>query len=84
MTAPLPPDNRKLTGNRGEQFAADHLRSQGYEIVAVNVRPLPGMARGELDIVAYDGPTLCFIEVKTRRSRSADAAESVTPPNAAS
>ncbi|HEY9288762.1 MAG TPA: YraN family protein [Candidatus Dormibacteraeota bacterium] len=43
-------------------MAADHLRGLGYEIIAADVRtPL-----GQLDLVARDGQTLVFVEVKTR------------------
>jgi putative endonuclease len=61
-------------GRRGEALAADYLRARGYELVAANFRlPVGRNRRGavveaELDLVAYDGPTLCFVEVKTRRS----------------
>jgi putative endonuclease len=62
-------------GERGEASALDHLkRNEGYEIVATNFlvplgRGLSGQKlTGEIDIIAYDGPTLVFIEVKTRRS----------------
>ena len=49
-------------GLSGEALAADHLRGLGYEIIAADVRtPL-----GQLDLVARDGPTLVFVEVKTR------------------
>ncbi len=60
---------RKAAGRAGEQNAVDFLRSQGYRIVGTNIRPMPGLARGELDIVAYDGEVLCFIEVKARRTQ---------------
>ena len=61
-------------GRRGEARAADYLRARGYELVAANFRlPVGRNRRGavveaELDLVAYDGPVLCFVEVKTRRS----------------
>jgi len=62
-------------GERGEAAALDHLkRNEGYEIVATNFlvplgRGLTGQKlTGEIDIIAYDGETLCFVEVKTRRS----------------
>ena len=61
-------------GRRGEQLAIEHLTQQGYRIVAANfVVPIGRNRRdvivnGEIDIVAYDGPTLCFIEVKSRAS----------------
>lgn len=49
-------------GDRGENCAARYLRKQGYRILIRNFRcPL-----GEIDIVARDGRTLVFCEVKTR------------------
>jgi putative endonuclease len=61
-------------GKRGEQLAAAYLEQQGYAIVASNFAlPVGRNMRGaiidaEIDLVGYDGPTLCFIEVKTRAS----------------
>lgn len=61
-------------GKRGEQLAAAYLDQQGYRIVAVNFSlPVGRNRRGaivnaEIDLIAYDGPTLCFVEVKTRAS----------------
>ena len=61
-------------GRRGEALAAEHLERSGYRLVASNFtlpvgRNLRGaLVHAEIDIVAYDGATLCFIEVKTRRS----------------
>ena len=61
-------------GRRGEGLAIAHLERVGYRIVAANFSvPIGRNARdalvnAEIDIVAYDGPTLCFIEVKTRAS----------------
>lgn len=61
-------------GRRGEELAAAHLRRAGYRLVAANFKlPIGRNSRGatvlaEIDIVAYEGATLCFIEVKTRRS----------------
>ena len=51
-----------LTGERGETLAYWHLRQAGYTVVARNRRS----RGGELDLIAWDGPTLAFIEVKTR------------------
>lgn len=51
-------------GRVGEQCAARYLRRQGYRIVARGLR----YARGELDLVAWDGSTIVFVEVKTRVS----------------
>lgn len=49
-------------GVSGELLAEDHLRGLGYEIVGRDVRtPL-----GQLDLVARDGRSLVFVEVKTR------------------
>ena len=61
-------------GRRGEELALDFLKKQGYRIVSMNSlirlgRSLMGHPlTGEIDIIAYEGPLLCFIEVKTRRS----------------
>jgi putative endonuclease len=61
-------------GRRGEALAADYLLARGYELVAANFKLGVGRNRrgavveAELDLVAYDGPTLCFVEVKTRAS----------------
>lgn len=61
-------------GRRGEALAIAYLEGAGYRIVAANFR-LPigrntrdAMVKTEIDVVAYDGPTLCFVEVKTRAS----------------
>ena len=58
-------------GRRGERAAEKHLRRNGYRIVARNFRA----AGAEIDLVAIDGDTLVFVEVKTRRSRVAGAPE---------
>jgi putative endonuclease len=57
-------DARQELGRRGEQAAADHLIRRGFSIVDRNYRT----RWGELDIVAYDGQTLVFCEVKARRA----------------
>lgn len=51
-------------GKSGEDAALDFLRGRGYAVVARNYRT----RAGEIDIIAYDRDTVCFIEVKTRRS----------------
>ncbi len=53
-------------GRLGEDRAAAFLASQGYRVVARNVR-VPG---GEIDVVCLDGRTLVIVEVKRRDSRS--------------
>jgi putative endonuclease len=58
-----PPDRRRALGRRGEDLAAAHLAGLGYEILGRNVRT----RFGELDIVARDGATLVFVEVRSRR-----------------
>jgi len=55
---------RRSLGNRGERAAARYLKRRGYKILARGDRLLPG----ELDLVALDGDTVVFVEVKSRRS----------------
>lgn len=63
-----------LLGKRGEEIAAKFLEDSGYRLVASNFKVPVGrnsrgaQVTGEIDIVALDGETLCFVEVKTRRS----------------
>ena len=52
------------TGKRGENKAADYLRSKGYRVAETNYRT----SAGEIDIIAWDKEILLFIEVKTRQS----------------
>jgi putative endonuclease len=61
------------TGLRGERAAFFWLRRRGYTVVARNWRS--SRVRGDLDLVAWDGDELCFIEVKTRTTRAVAAAE---------
>lgn len=51
-------------GKRGEALAAQHIETQGYEIIERNYRN----GRYEIDIVAQDGDVLVFVEVKARTS----------------
>jgi len=53
------------TGKWGEKVAAAHLRRQGLKVLGERVRV---GRRDELDIVAREGETLVFVEVKTRAS----------------
>jgi putative endonuclease len=61
-------------GRRGEELAAAYLIKSGYRIVAANFSVPVGRNRVgvlinvEVDLVAYDGATLCFVEVKSRAS----------------
>jgi putative endonuclease len=59
-------DLRHRLGSAGERLAAAHLERRGFRILARNHRT----RWGELDLVAYDGATLAFCEVKTRRAGS--------------
>jgi putative endonuclease len=58
---------RQRLGRRGERIAERYLKMRGYRVVARNYRA----AGAELDIVAMDGATLVFVEVKMRRGFSA-------------
>lgn len=55
---------RMSLGMRGEDLACETLEENGYQVVARNVR----CGRGEIDVVAWDQGTLCFVEVRTRQS----------------
>jgi len=61
-------------GRLGEAYAAAYLEQRGYRLVAANFtlpvgRNLRGaVVNNEIDLVAYDGEILCFVEVKTRSS----------------
>lgn len=61
------------TGRRGELAAYFHLRRQGYIVVARSWRS--SRLRGDIDLIAWDGDALCFIEVKTRTTRDIATAE---------
>jgi putative endonuclease len=57
---------RNNHGRLGEDLAHAYLRARGCKIVSRNYRTRSGA--GELDLVAWDGPTLVFVEVKTRKN----------------
>ncbi len=61
------------TGRMGEEAAYFYLRKLGYVMVAMNWRT--SGSRGELDLIGWDGRTLCFIEVKTRSEKGIVPAE---------
>jgi putative endonuclease len=67
------------TGARGEEEAYFHLRKLGYVMVARNFRS--PRRRGEIDLIAWEGETLCFIEVKTRTTRAVKPAEAAVDYN---
>ncbi|MEZ6116917.1 MAG: YraN family protein [Pirellulaceae bacterium] len=51
-------------GAKGEAAATKFLRKKGYILIGTNVRT----SMGEIDLVAVDGRTVVFVEVKTRES----------------
>jgi putative endonuclease len=61
------------TGIEGEDAAFFYLRREGYTVVAR--RWSSGDVAGDVDLIAWQGPTLCFVEVKTRTARDATPAE---------
>ena len=67
--------SRQTFGKIGEDLACAELERRGYAILARRYR----RRGGELDIVARDGATIVFVEVKSREARDyGDAAEAVT------
>jgi putative endonuclease len=54
-------------GKIGEEIAVKFLKEKGYQILDRNYKfQIPGdLQRGEIDIVAKKGDTICFVEVKT-------------------
>ena len=71
----MPTDTRRTTGIKGEEEAARFLTRSGYAILDRNVRT----RAGEIDLVAKEGKTLVFVEVKTRRDLIVEG----DPPQAA-
>ena len=70
-------DNRKNTGNVGENIATRYLEKLGYRILERNFR----CKLGEIDIIARDKDETVFIEVKTRKILSyGNPADSVNEP----
>jgi putative endonuclease len=73
-------DPRRDLGEFGERVAAAHLEAIGYNIRERNFRT----REGEIDIIAEDGSTLVFVEVRTRRGYAVGSAlESITPDKVA-
>ncbi len=56
------PSWRRWRGQHGEQMAVQFLQGHGYRIAQQNYR----CRVGEVDIIAWDGTTLVFVEVKTK------------------
>jgi len=68
-----------VTGERGEEAAFFFLRKKGFTVVAQrwNDGPLPG----DIDLIAWEGDVLCFVEVKTRTSRDFATASAAVDRN---
>jgi putative endonuclease len=65
---------RRWLGDEGERLAARHLRTKGYRILVRQARN----RFGEIDLVALDGETIVFVEVKSlRQSRGGAPSERV-------
>jgi putative endonuclease len=69
-------DVRQTRGRRGEELAAAHFSRLGFEVLARNHRT----RFGELDLVVFDGATIVFVEVKTRRVGSGEPWDNLHPP----
>ena len=66
---------RQALGRFGEDLACAELEKRGYVVIERRYR----RRGGELDIIARDGRTVAFVEVKAREGRDfGDAAEAVT------
>ena len=83
MPTPGDADTPDLTahqiGNIGERLARSHLESRGYRILATNYR----CRWGEIDLIAWHGSTLVFVEVRTRRGTAyGSPEESITQSKA--
>jgi putative endonuclease len=63
----VPSHLRQHLGRLGEDLALAHLERLGFSLVTRNHRT----RFGEIDLVVFDGSSLVFVEVKTRRANSA-------------
>jgi putative endonuclease len=73
MTPKLRALLNRLLGERGERAAARYLRRQGMRVIVRGYRT----RYGEIDLIARDGDTLVFVEVRSRRH--GEPAETITP-----
>ena len=67
----MPEAHNQRLGTFGERVAIAHLEEKGYRIRETNFR----VREGEIDIVAEQGDTLVFVEVKTRRGDAMGSAK---------
>ena len=66
----------KRTGEAGEAYAVALLERESYKIIARNFHSV----YGEVDIIALDMESICFVEVKTRKKNSLSTGqEAITP-----
>jgi hypothetical protein len=63
-------EKARRRGLLGETYGYWSLRRQGYVFIAKNY--MPQGAKGELDLVGYDGETIAFVEIRTRTVRGAE------------
>jgi putative endonuclease len=61
--------HRHALGRFGEKIAVEHLRARGFTLLARNYR----IRRGEIDLIAFNGDTLIFVQVKTRQVKTPGA-----------
>ena len=72
--SPVHTSDHLALGRRGEELAAAYLVKAGYRLVAANFSVPVGRNRAgalinvEVDLIAYEAETLCFVEVKSRAS----------------
>lgn len=57
--------NKRQKGKIGEELAINYLKKKGYKIIETNF----SCKLGEIDIIAKEGETICFIEVKYRKTK---------------
>jgi putative endonuclease len=72
----ISPEAPHELGRLGEEFAVNYLTKKSYRIVDRGFR----LFRGEIDIIAYEGQTLVFVEVKTRMDTEFGAPEEYVTP----
>jgi putative endonuclease len=69
-------DPRRRLGALGEELAAAHYGRLGFAVLERNART----RHGEIDLIVFDGSTLAFVEVKTRRSTGREHPRGGVPP----
>lgn len=70
-----PRDHRRALGRYGEKVAVAHLEARGFSLLKRSYRT----RRGEIDLIACDGCTLIFVEVKTHQLGISQLRTSVSP-----